>query len=202
MTGGGIKNQQWSTERGERKSSLVFCPIYFFNVNVDFLNHSWSFLSFSSCSYRAAQGRLDVRAATVWALCGPGGAVEEGLRGTTEQEWKWLVGREVRRGFALTFSLAPQLMLRCCHFHHLKCCHFRCRSLVFAVGSKGGGGGNQGKREEVWEDFHFKQAELCHTVTWLPWQPLFSVSQLPVSSLLLSCVPLFSRLSSSFSRTL
>lgn len=129
-------------------------------------------------------------------------AVEEGLRGTTEQEWKWLVGREVRRGFALTFTLAPQLMLRCCHFHHLKCCHFRCRSLVFAVGSKGGGGGNEGKREEVWEDFHFKQAELCHTVTWLPWQPLFSVSQLPVSSLLLSCVPLFSRLSSSFSRTL
>lgn len=136
---------------------------------------------------------------TVWPKRG---AVEEGLRGTTEQEWKWLVGREVRRGFALTFTLAPQLMLRCCHFHHLKCCHFRCRSLVFAVGSKGGGGGNEGKREEVWEDFHFKQAELCHTVTWLPWQPLFSVSQLPVSSLLLSCVPLFSRLSSSFSRTL
>ena len=22
-----------------------------------------------------------------------------------------------------------------------------------------------GKREEVWEDFHFKQAQLCHTVT-------------------------------------
>lgn len=72
------------------------------------------------------------------------------------------VGRKkVGWGFTLTSTLAPQLMLRCCHFHHLKCCHFRCRSLVFAIGS---GGWREGKREEVWEDFHFKQAQLCHAV--------------------------------------
>lgn len=46
-------------------------------------------------------------------------------------------GEEVGWGFALTFTLAPQLMLRCCHFHHLKCCHFRWRSLVFTVGCRG-----------------------------------------------------------------
>lgn len=72
---------------------------------------------------------------------------------------------EVGWGFALTFTLAPQLMLRCCHFHHLKCCHFRCWSLAFAMGSNGVEGGREGKREEVWEDFHFKQAQLCHGVT-------------------------------------
>lgn len=74
-------------------------------------------------------------------------------------------GKEVGWGFALTFTLAPQLMLRCCHFHHLKCCHFRWRSLVFAMGSRGVEGGREGKKEEVWEDFHFKQEELCHAVT-------------------------------------
>lgn len=42
--------------------------------------------------------------------------------------------REVGWGVCTDFTLAPQLMLRCCHFHHLKCCHFRCRSLAFAVG--------------------------------------------------------------------
>lgn len=47
------------------------------------------------------------------------------------------VGKEVGLGFALTFTFAPQLVLRCCHFHHLKCCHFRCRSLTFAMGPEG-----------------------------------------------------------------
>lgn len=70
---------------------------------------------------------------------GPGWAEEEGLRGATSRsEGGWR--KEVRWGFALTFASAPQLMLRCCHFHHLKCCHFRCRSLVFMVSSEGGGG--------------------------------------------------------------
>lgn len=60
-----------------------------------------------------------------------------------ERMW---VEREVGWGFALTFTLAPQLMLRCCHFHHLKCCHFRCRSLAFAVGAGGGQeGGSLGR---------------------------------------------------------
>lgn len=58
-----------------------------------------------------------------------------------KRERETLVG-----GFALTFTLAPQLMLRCCHFHHLKCCHFRCRSLAFAVGSRGVEGG-KGERK-------------------------------------------------------
>lgn len=30
---------------------------------------------------------------------------------------------------------------------------------------RGGGGWMGGKREEVWEDFHFKQAKLCPAVT-------------------------------------
>lgn len=94
-------------------------------------------------------------------------------------------------------------MLRCCHFHHLKCCHFRCRSLVFALVS-GGVGGFGSKREEVWEDFHFKQAKLCPSVTWLPQQPLLQCP--PTSCLLLaifpfnSCLLLFSPLPSSLSR--
>lgn len=53
-------------------------------------------------------------------------------------------GKKVGWGFVLTFTLAPQLMLRCCHFHHLKCCHFRSRSLVFAMVSKGAEGGQEG----------------------------------------------------------
>lgn len=56
-------------------------------------------------------------------------------------------GKRLVGGFALTFTLAPQLMLRCCHFHHLKCCHFRCRSLALAMGSRRVEGG-RGRGQE------------------------------------------------------
>lgn len=166
------------------------------------LFESWVVLSvLSTWNFSVVEGRLGVQAATARSVPMRGGGGGEVSR-MTEQGWRMWVEREVGWGFALTFTLTPQLMLRCCHFHHLKCCHFRCRSLAFAMGSRGVEGGREGKREEVWEDFHFKQAQLCHTVTWLPWHPLFNVSQLPVSSLLLSCLLLFRCLPSSFSRTL
>ena len=92
-------------------------------------------------------------------------------------------------------------MLRCCHFHHLKCCHFRCWSLAFAVGPTGAEGGSKGKRgRKSGKISIFEQAQLCHTVTWLPQHPLFSVSQLPVATSPSLQLPLFISLENSLRR--
>ena len=166
---------------------------------LNFFTFYFQFLNLVPALYRRImhiEGKLDVQAASE---CGWEGLGYEGWQSRGEGcGWKGEVGW----GFAVTFTLAPQLMLRCCHFHHLKCCHFRCRSLAFAMGSRGVEGRSKGKREEVWEDFHFKQAQLCHTVTWLPRQPLCMFPNFLCPLCSFSCPLLLSCLPSSFSRTL
>ena len=100
----------------------------------------------SLLNFCIVDGRLDAYPATARLLCDPG--VGERGRGGKRDDIvgvKDVGGKEDGWGFTLTFTLAPQLMLRCCHFHHLKCCHFRCWSLVFTVVSGGGFGGGRAR---------------------------------------------------------
>lgn len=142
-------------------------------IIISFLLESWIITcSCGGCSRSVPEHKsAAVAVALVGWRGGGGGARQSGKEGCDVKE-RW------DGGGALTFTLAPQLMLRCCHFHHLKCCHFRCWSLALAVGS----GGREGKREEVWEHFHFKQAQLCHTASKLPLPP-------PSQGFTTSCFP-------------
>ena len=129
-------------------------------------------------------------------LCGPGMGMR-GLRGKT----KWNVGgKRGWLGVCTDFHFSPSAYVRMLSLSPFQVLPLQMLELSVCNGFWGGGGGfgRAGGRKSGKISILNKH----NFVTWQVWHPLFNVSQLPVSTLLLSCVPLFSRFSSTLSRTL
>ena len=99
----------------------------------------------------------------MWVGTVVGGVKRDDRAGVKDVGGKRERHREVGLGgFALTFTSAYVKMLSLSPSQVLP---LQMPELSVRSGLSRGAEGGRGRGEEVWERFHFKQAQLCHTVT-------------------------------------